>query len=553
MADEPYETKEYEPFAIPGRFARKPEAVRKQAAAAQAVPTRFAEIEIPGAESTGRAVRAPRPDDERLQRFSEMRRIAWEYPGALSDHRKPLFQQVQRDQRAKVFYRQALFMKDFEDDFTGSVPFSAYYPYYQLMNHEQLRTYFTWRKGARSGNAAETSLSYVYVYVYELLNNIGVGSPKDGLETLVRFRRAYRAYDLTIDKYLLKWIKDYHIHYSLEKPFTDFICENNIHMYYPEVANECAGEIGEFDALCKVSSYDLRKSAFFYDEKGITLKDCFGFVMERLRVSFGQDYEGLFYRKPKKMPDYAPFGEALFYQPPDMPDRRIEISGSESYYFNRGKWYKTAKPDMDGRLLGYVMKLTEKFLRLLAGYGRQFAVNANMAGEAARRLDALGVSLENVIETAVKDFYAEANKIKVTIDTGALDKIRREAMDTQERLIVQEAPEDAPPAEVAAEAQVLAKPDGPCAQADEPAGIWGAFMDSLTEREVESLRVILLNGDLSGYAGKLGIMAEVLVDGINQKASDYISDTVIDSGGSVYEEYRDELYKRFQERNGFAN
>lgn len=42
-------------------------------------------------------------------------------------------------------------MEDFEDDYDGDAPFSMYYPCYQMMGYEQLRTYFSWRSKVRKG------------------------------------------------------------------------------------------------------------------------------------------------------------------------------------------------------------------------------------------------------------------------------------------------------------------------------------------------------------------------------------------------------------------
>ena len=50
-----------------------------------------------------------------------------------------------------MFYRQAKLMADFEDDYREEEPFSMYFPDYQSMGYEQLRTYFTWRTNVRKG------------------------------------------------------------------------------------------------------------------------------------------------------------------------------------------------------------------------------------------------------------------------------------------------------------------------------------------------------------------------------------------------------------------
>ena len=89
------------------------------------------------------------------------------------------------------------------DDFEESEPFSCYYPNYQQMTYRQLRTYFTWRTKVRQGNIANTSLSYAFVYIYELINQIGVSSPEEGLERLLWFWQTFHNFDAALDLSLI--------------------------------------------------------------------------------------------------------------------------------------------------------------------------------------------------------------------------------------------------------------------------------------------------------------------------------------------------------------
>jgi hypothetical protein len=72
---------------------------------------------------------------------------------------------------------------------------------------------------------------------------------------------------------------------------------------------------------------------------------------------------------------------------------------------------------------------------------------------------------------------------------------------------------------------------------------WSIFKESLTELEKEALELMLEGKSISTFAMEKGMMLEVLIDGINEKAMDYIGDTLleIDDTVSIYEEYRDKL------------
>ena len=113
----------------------------------------------------------PRIIDPIREKFYEMRKLALERPFARSD--------------SELFYKQARFMEDFTDDYDGDAKFNMYYPYYQHMGYDYLRTYFTWRTKVRQGEIKSISLSYIFLYIYELLSGIGVSDPTDGLDKLL--------------------------------------------------------------------------------------------------------------------------------------------------------------------------------------------------------------------------------------------------------------------------------------------------------------------------------------------------------------------------------
>ncbi|MFR5417100.1 MAG: TerB N-terminal domain-containing protein [Collinsella sp.] len=95
---------------------------------------------------------------------------------------------------AELFYRQGLLMADFEDDCPYNGTFKSYFPTYNAMSDRQLRGYFTWRAQVRRGNIEETSTSFAFLYLYELICGIGVDDPLDGFDKIKAFWDAYRAF-----------------------------------------------------------------------------------------------------------------------------------------------------------------------------------------------------------------------------------------------------------------------------------------------------------------------------------------------------------------------
>jgi len=475
-------------------------------------------------------IKEPEPDAIR-DLFGEMREIARTHRpthafSRFSDWRMPQGNEL-------VFYKQGMFMKDFTDDYEGNVSLSQYFPSYQMMGYEQLRTYFTWRTEVRQGKISETSLSYAFLYIYELLSNIGVANPQDGLDQLMVFWKTFRVYHESIDKYVLRWLKDYHIYYDLPQSFRAFVEAHDLREHYPEIASSD----DDFPLFCSISKYDIRKSTFFSDDNARLIADCFRFVVDRLRqicADQGIPFDDSIFQPTKKLSVWVPFKSALFHQWVKQADRRVVMSEKEIYVCSENKWtFSTTITAESGRqLTGYVMKQMEVVLRKLRKY--KFKLSANLNTVTHPLVDTLretGSSLETVVTNAVLEFYREATKTVVSVDPGALSVIRREALVTQEKLVV-------PEPEVQNMPQVAYVPVATSETAEAPEGL----KDVLTEIELQAL-VVILHGemDLKKFADEQGTMLEVLVDGINEKAVDYMGDNLLDEDFHLYEDYKEQV------------
>ena len=117
---------------------------------------------------------------------------------------------------AELFYRQGLLMADFEDDCPYNGTFKSYFPTYNAMSDRQLRGYFTWRAQVRRGNIEETSTSFAFLYLYELICGIGVDNPRDGYDKIKAFWDAYRAFEPGIDRFARVWLQDYAVFHGLD-------------------------------------------------------------------------------------------------------------------------------------------------------------------------------------------------------------------------------------------------------------------------------------------------------------------------------------------------
>lgn len=117
---------------------------------------------------------------------------------------------------AELFYRQGLLMADFEDDCPYNGTFKSYFPTYNAMSDRQLRGYFTWRAQVRRGTVEETSTSFAFLYLYELICGIGVDDPLDGFNKIKAFWDVYRAFEPGIDRFARVWLQDYVVFHGLD-------------------------------------------------------------------------------------------------------------------------------------------------------------------------------------------------------------------------------------------------------------------------------------------------------------------------------------------------
>ena len=510
---------------------------------AQSSAAKFAEIEVDfdksSATAAERALRfftsvtqpvqlEQKPPDPLRRKFFDMRSLASNRPFARDD--------------SELFYKQAKYMEDFTDDFQGDAKFFMYFPHFQHMGYEQLRTYFTWRTKARLGRIAPISVSYVFLYIYELLNNIHVQDPSEGLEGLVAIWNTCLKFAPAIENYLPQWFKDYHIYYELPHSFSDFAEKHDLIGYYSTLFLLQPGIGNTLELWNSLSSYDVTKSKFYADGNERLFEDCFLSVVDGLRELCAGDgllIDDLFIYSVSKTVPWQPFKQALFHNRQGQRDRTVELSGYERYYCKNGRWtaslpvyYSTQKD-----FVGYIIKKTEACLRQAVDYKYKLkAEPGTRAGSMLfelKKLSSMQKGLDEAIEQAVADFHKYINRTVVTVDHMNLDRIRMEAQGTQEKLFV---PDDD------YESAIIPTAEWSAGVPETESG-WVAFKEALSPVERGALLLAIQGGDLKAYADGNGIMPEVLADSINEKAADLIGDSILDMDCSmaIYDEYKDSV------------
>lgn len=152
------------------------------------------------------------------------------------------------------------------------VPFKSYWPTYESMTPSQLRWYFYWRGEVREERYPDTDLSYIFLYIYELINGIGWIQAMDGYRLLLRIWEAYQKRYQKLNAYLPEWVTDFKVVHRLDVPFQDIVDRTPrglggllLEMELMSAFRKEPLEVS-WRSLRKLSDYDAEKSKFYQQE-----------------------------------------------------------------------------------------------------------------------------------------------------------------------------------------------------------------------------------------------------------------------------------------------
>lgn len=426
-----------------------------------------------------------------------------------------------------LFYQQGKFMEAFEDDFEFHGDYVRYFPTYQTMNDNQLRGYFSWRTKVRKGMVEQACLSFVFVYIYELLNQIGVKSVLEGYQTLYSFWKTYREMEPHIDRYFKLWLRDYIIYYGLDRTlleeFVDLDCDNAL-----LVLLDCSQRSQEelFSALSLLSSYRIENSKF-QKEYSDDVKAVVCGVFFRLREYYENNRKTAFleklFGKCERRP-YLMFRSAVFYDRMKYDEYEYSIDDIYCFRCKQGKWDCQSYLNLSGKSqeLGKIMRAIDCLMR------QRYDFKPLLKEEDIPKY--LVTMIYREIDRCLED--KKKNHVpKIEIDLSALQGIRQAAALTRDRLIVDEEEEQ----EVFA-AVLVEEPVKESALSEN--------QTDLDDIEYQLLHCLLYGGDYCTLLKKKGIMLSVAVDSINEKLFDLLADTAIIFEGEspqLIEDYLDEL------------
>lgn len=502
---------------------------------------------------------------------------------------------------AELFYRQGLLMADFEDDCPYNGTFKSYFPTYNAMSDRQLRGYFTWRAQVRRGTVEETSTSFAFLYLYELICGIGVDSPLDGFNKIKAFWDAYRAFEPGIDRFARVWLQDYAVFHGLDPKLlrdSKTVMFDNALIELRRAARDLiptptpsdlapkrrktseptlplppdeAREERLMAAINALSTYNLNNSRLDRGHHRDLRHVACAVYVRMARYYDTHRKTGIvasLFGEETAMP-YTMFASAVFFAPERHEDCEYRLDPIHIYRCQNGFWecMRIHGSRQKSSKLGEMMRACDQRLRL--------ALDPTHPLKEEKVPKYLAKIIDDEI-VAWLSWDAAHQPVKIDIDLSQLGHIRSAAAQTREALLIDEEREDDVPME--AEATLIEQPNtestpsmtaGPGEMAtrqdepDEPTvsteefGVVAPLLVSMpapvTPASAEAanklapaadafLRALLERNTAQATlaVAQSGKSEDMLVDSINEALFDLVGDTVIEFGSArpqIIEDY----------------
>lgn len=424
--------------------------------------------------------------------------------------------------RRSLFLNQAKLLEFYKDDYEGEYISHCYYPTYDLLNNQELRSYFAWRTKVRNGDIQPSCSSFAYLYLYELINGIGTGTPVEGLHKMDDFAAAYKEYESSLMNYYANWRKSYIIYYNLSDSFLEGEEREGeeTHMAVLDSAQEQTDDA--IAAAVKQLAPGWLNRSKFYKTHQTDMDRVIVQVLRRMHQHYSARSKRTFSEQLFGSRETCPvdlFCHAVFCDPLRHENSRYYITDSHYYECRNGYWTETSCfiDSHKRRKLENLMKTIDASLRVALNDGKPIKSPSQLKWVTK-------VIEEEVAALLETQKQQEAAAKRVQIDYSALAQIRREAAITQDKLATEEEmEEEAPPAVQPPPPQPEALP-GDC---------------PLDKTQYRLMQNLLYGGDTS-WVQREGKMVSVLLDSINEILYDTFQDAVIEDE-QVVEDYIDEL------------
>ena len=460
--------------------------------------------------------------------FEDTQLVPKEIKKMIESYQYSLPGSVRREQN---FYLQGKLVASYEDHYEGKQSFLRYYPTYHDLTVGQARTYFTWRTKIRQNIYEKISDSYAYIYLYELLNGIGIKDPEEGLDKLITFNKNYaQKFSPEMSAYLERWIRDYIIFYNINKTNNTFFVKEQTNdkkyeqLLYPDQFSN--HEVAE--SLIKLSNYKIRNCPLY--KKSIEKFEYLLVLIWHKILDLRNDGFDFFtsYIAYKNQMTIQLFSAAVFNHQLEPKTTSYEIDQIRKYFYDEEKntWYCESYWGLTGQksIMGNFLHEVDREIRLCFNLGRNLK---------PRKIEKHYLK---AIRDGIKEYQIEEQKLKqpkIEFNLSQLSTIREDAAGTRDSLLTEE--------ELQAEQEEREQIEETVVN-DEQEDY------GLSSEEMATIILLLKGKDLNKYLKEHHLMAAVIIDNINEKLFDEFGDNVIEFINdipTVIEDYQEDLEDMF--------
>ena len=296
---------------------------------------------------------------------------------------------------AQLFYKQALFMANVEDDYKGKDnSYPSWHSTFEWMDLQEKRTYFTWRTHIRKGEYIKAKPQYIFIYLSELINNIPYDENTEkrfdyflkfvtNLELYIDDSYTYY-YRYEINEWLISFYVLNDISYSKyefnQRLPDEYRYKKNEYYYIPKSQKYSESK----ELLNRYSNYKFLSSIFYESEYGYLLLEAIDYVfravedyLKKFRIIwFDAIYNSIEYEKT----EWHPYKNLTYYPGAQISDREVELVNGDKYIIKDGKGYKLYhgyNPNPYSGAIAYTIKIIENELRKALGFRAKLHPNSS--------------------------------------------------------------------------------------------------------------------------------------------------------------------------------
>ena len=441
---------------------------------------------------------------------------------------------------SRLFYEQAKFMENYTDDklYEGGA-YEIYYPNYQRMSEAQLRGYFTWRTHARKGIFLDAPATYWFVYIYELLHNVGTGTPEQGAVLLDRIWLETKI--PSVKARVAEWAMDYCAYYAVHPSVFRCLQERVSREKYMRAISDWnkTADADLYEAMTALSANNTSRSVLVKEHQDQYVRlSCMILrkVAERYEKRTGKNYaDGMFGRQ--NIPYREMFRNAVFFDYLVPRSYTCIVTGMTSYTCKGAVWSWSGPGKLKGNDdIKLILHEADNLLRKHYGY-------TNLLKESDWSKEK-----KNIAHKAVDEMFKEIaleERRKVEFDVSLLEGIRNASEEMRDRLIVPGSEEEFREDDLQdknSEPEITIVLEEPVKETAVDTFSENTGETLLTAEEKELLLGIA-EGKITAH-GREGMRVTLLCDQINEKMFDIFGDTVIEFDGElpmIVEDYLEDI------------